>query len=244
MSAISYEDIVHLLEAFDKKLQDQATALNKRLQEELRNQAELYEQKLLNNQIEADKRLDGLDEVVNAVRTQHKIIEHKLMPEIDKAIHRTESTNQTVRGLTETQDDHETAIVSATARLHNLSLELARVYDYITPQANNDSALGLNDIRTQHERMAALMDEIEKTLARTNASHVKEGSIACNCANTTINREIKKIATRMSSIEKRIAKSLKKQRRTDDDCTDDKSDTKAEECHHTAGVNDSGNGSV
>ncbi|KAB5511735.1 hypothetical protein GE09DRAFT_1267835 [Coniochaeta sp. 2T2.1] len=248
MSTITHEDAVRLLEALDKKLQKalsgQATAFDQKLKDELRNQAELYEQKLLDKQVQADEHLNRLQEELGDLRRQFEIIEYKLVPEMGKAIHRTESTNQTVRGLTETQDDHETAIVSTTAKLHNLYLELARVYDYVTAQANSDSALALQDIRAQHERMAALMDEIEKTLARTNARHAKEGSIACNCAHTSINREIKKMGTRMSSIQKRITKSLKKQRRTDDTCTDDKSDVKVEESHHEDGVNESGTGSV
>lgn len=138
----------------------------------------------------------------DAVQRQHLAIEEAL-PDLESNIQRTQHLKQNIQELPsafkETKDDLETAVQALKAQVANFSLEQARLYDLLI-NGQGTAALPLMDIRNQHDRMRVLIDELENQLGRTNARHVTEGSMACNCAHKTINEKMDKLRHRISNV--------------------------------------------
>lgn len=156
----------------------------------LREQAEAFKAKIEMNQKDSD-----------ALRRQYLILANAL-PSLEQNIQRTEDLKLNLRGLTTTSteriDDVETAVIALKAQVANTSHEMNRLYDHLTTQGH--STLGMQNLRMQHDHMNALIIELEKQLARTNAHHACKGSNACNSAHKAINKKMAKMATRMTIV--------------------------------------------
>ncbi|KAH8903733.1 hypothetical protein BR93DRAFT_985649 [Coniochaeta sp. PMI_546] len=183
----------------------------------LREQAEVFKAKLEMDQKDRD-----------ALRRQYLSLENAL-PSLEQNIQRTENLKLNLRELTTTSteriDDVETAVLALKAQVANTSHEINRLYGHLTTQGH--STLAIQSLRMQHDHMNSLIIELEKQQARTNARHASEGSIACNCAHKAINEKMAKMATRMTTVEHRVKKALKKLPVTGDNYRVKKPDSKA-----------------
>lgn len=135
----------------------------------------------------------------DATQRQRRAIEEGL-PRLDSNIQRTESLKQNLQKLASTFDesknDLEAALMVLQAKHANHSLELSRLYNHLT-SAQGGASPTVMEIRSEHDRMRALIDEQEKMLGRTNA---RRDTVACDCTHKTINENMDKLRHRISNV--------------------------------------------
>jgi chromosome segregation ATPase len=198
----------------EEMLRQQAETLelrfNLKLDAELSQQAETLEAKFnlrLQSELQAvkDKHAEVTHHLEMARRDSDAVKRQQLTDQkaLASNIQRIECVKQNTQTLgatiSELKGTTDKDISSLKSQVASQALEMDRLYDTLlnTP---GTPALALLEIRSQHDRVRALIAELDKQLAETHVRHVSEGSMACNCSHKTINEKIDRLRHRFSDV--------------------------------------------
>lgn len=190
-------------QVFGELLRKQEEAFDKKLDQKLREQADMFQKKMQEgNATFAHKlQLTRIDRDTHHKALQAMATEKALLANVQRTRDLGENIKASTSAFNDTKDTVATAILALQTQVANIATEVGRFYDH-NDLANNRGPAGssLQFLRTQHDHIAGLIDVMERQANLTNNRQVKEASMACNCAHKTINESMASMRRRLTNV--------------------------------------------